>query len=59
MNYMKMLGVFALTLGSLVILVATIVSLDRMQLALNPFILGVAALLAGFLSFRKSKEERK
>jgi hypothetical protein len=56
MNYIKMLGILAMVLGGIVILVATMVSVQRMQLALNPLILGIAACLAGFLSIKKAQE---
>lgn len=56
MNYVKVLGILAIVLGGLVITVATVVSVERSDLALNPLILGLTACLAGFLSLKKAKE---
>lgn len=56
MNYLKLLGIVALLLGVLVLLVATMVSLERMEPAINPLLLGGAAVLTGLLSLKKSKE---
>jgi len=53
---LKITGVFALVLGLLVLLVATYVTIDRGQWAVNPMILGVAAILAGFLSLKKASK---
>lgn len=43
----------AITLGAIVVLVAIYVTLDRGQLALNPLLLGAAAIISGLLSLKK------
>lgn len=56
MNFIKMLGIVTLVLGALVLLVAAYVSVQENELALNPLLLGAAAVLAGILSLKKSSQ---
>ena len=56
MNFVKVLGILAIVLGGLVIIVATVVSVERSKIDLNPLILGLAACLAGFLSLKKAND---
>ena len=56
MSILKIVGVIALVLGMVVLMVAGFVSLRDQKFALEPFFLGGAAILAGLLSLKKSKE---
>ncbi|MEK6478042.1 hypothetical protein WJR50_10925 [Catalinimonas sp. 4WD22] len=57
MNWIKSIGFFALALGTIVLLVASYVSLSNNQLVIEPYALGLAAILAGFVCVKKSTEE--
>ncbi|MDF9797392.1 hypothetical protein OKW21_002655 [Catalinimonas alkaloidigena] len=57
MNLIKSVGIFALVLGCAVLLVASYVSVNNHQLIIEPYALGVAAVLAGFICVKKSKED--
>lgn len=57
MNWIKSIGFFALALGAIVLLVASYVSITNQQLVIEPYALGIAAILAGFVCVKKSNEE--
>lgn len=54
MGFIRLLGYVTLILGILVLIVAVYVTVNREALALNPMLLGAAAVIAGLLSIKKS-----
>ena len=56
MSILKIVGIIALVLGMVVLMVAGFVSFRDQKFVLEPFFLGGAAILAGLLSLKKSKE---
>lgn len=57
MNWIKSIGFFALALGAIVLLVASYVSITNQQLIIEPYALGVAAILAGLICVKKARED--
>jgi hypothetical protein len=56
LNHIKAVGIIALVLGTIVVMVASYISFSEEQLTVEPFALGIAAILAGFVCFKKAKE---
>ncbi|WKN31008.1 hypothetical protein PZB74_18835 [Porifericola rhodea] len=56
MNFLKTIGIVSLVLGGIVLLVASYNSISASQLILQPYVLGVAAVVAGFICIKKSRE---
>ncbi|MFP4503188.1 MAG: hypothetical protein ACLFOZ_00665 [Cyclobacteriaceae bacterium] len=55
---LRTVGIFALILGMLVLVVASYHSFRLEVLALEPLLLGATAVLAGFISLKKSREKQ-
>lgn len=56
MSAMKTVGMIALLLGMLVLMVAAYLSFSNAQFMIEPFALGAAAILAGFVCIKKAQE---
>ncbi len=54
MSFIRLLGYMTLILGILVLMVAVYVTVEQEALALNPLLLGAAAIIAGLLSIKRS-----
>jgi hypothetical protein len=54
---LKLLGIVAVALGILVLLVATYHSVQNEYFAWVPLLLGFTAVLSGFVSLKKAREQ--